>query len=505
MSSLLTPGAVFAGRYEIVRMLSHGGMGAVYEVIHRDTARRRALKVMLPTLLGDDSMRARFLLEARVTAEVASENLVETFDAGIDAATDQPFLVMELLKGSDLESWVQRGPVPWQEVVTLLSQVARGLDRTHAAGIVHRDLKPENLFVTTREDGAPLVKILDFGIAKVVNESAQKSTRSLGTPLYMAPEMLGRRTTTLSGAVDRYALGHIAYTLLTGEAYFETESRELESVLALLPLVAAGVEELPSARARRLCVTLGPGFDAWFLRATSVAASARFATAKEQIETLSEVLEREPPVVGHKARVAVARTASPEAVTLEAASASALLGEPDRGATTGDVDRPRGEEIGAASAPTLVAGPGGAPHTKDFTVAVDSPPRLRPSRRPLVLGGVGVALVSLIGVTAWLRSSGPSPPEATASSTRETASSSASGGAVSPAVSLPRATSTTVVSPVTSQAPAPDGPAGATVAMSSPLAPSASSAKARASAMVPRKTGPSPGPSECDLDPSRCR
>jgi tRNA A-37 threonylcarbamoyl transferase component Bud32 len=199
MSSLLTPGAVFAGRYEIVRMLSHGGMGAVYEVIHRDTARRRALKVMLPTLLGDDSMRARFLLEARVTAEVASENLVETFDAGIDAATDQPFLVMELLKGSDLESWVQRGPVPWQEVVTLLSQVARGLDRTHAAGIVHRDLKPENLFVTTREDGAPLVKILDFGIAKVVNESAQKSTRSLGTPLYMAPEMLGRRTTTPVG------------------------------------------------------------------------------------------------------------------------------------------------------------------------------------------------------------------------------------------------------------------------------------------------------------------
>ncbi|MBK8936693.1 MAG: protein kinase [Polyangiaceae bacterium] len=198
-----------------------------------------------------------------------------------------------------------------RSVVTLLSQVARGLDRTHAAGIVHRDLKPENLFVTTREDGAPLVKILDFGIAKVVNESAQKSTRSLGTPLYMAPEMLGRRTTTLSGAVDRYALGHIAYTLLTGEAYFETESRELESVLALLPLVAAGVEELPSARARRLCVTLGPGFDAWFLRATSVAASARFATAKEQIETLSEVLEREPPVVGHKARVALARTAPP--------------------------------------------------------------------------------------------------------------------------------------------------------------------------------------------------
>src|SRR5260221_10872929 len=97
--AVLSPGSVFHGRYEIVRCINAGGMGAVYEVIHLETRRRRALKTMLPSIVADPDLRARFRREATVTADVESEHIVEVFDAGVDADTDMPFLVMELLKG----------------------------------------------------------------------------------------------------------------------------------------------------------------------------------------------------------------------------------------------------------------------------------------------------------------------------------------------------------------------------------------------------------------------
>src|SRR5262245_48229130 len=182
---------MFHGRYQIVRCLAAGGMGAVYECVHLTTQKRRALKVMLPQVLAASGMRERFELEARVTARIESEHIVETFDAGVDEATGAPFLVMELLRGKDLANLLeQHGPFTSQEVVVLLSQAAIALDKTHAAGIVHRDLKPENLFLTSRDDGSPRLKILDFGIAKVVVDGTKTAQRTavIGTPLYMAPE-----------------------------------------------------------------------------------------------------------------------------------------------------------------------------------------------------------------------------------------------------------------------------------------------------------------------------
>src|SRR4029077_21112745 len=134
-----------------------------------------------------------FHLEGRVTGDIESDHLVRISDAGVDDATGMPFLVMDLLRGEDLGATLkQRGPIPPAEAVTFLSQVALALDKTHAAGIVHRDLKPENLFVTRRDDGPPCVKILDFGIAKVIAQSqaTQHTTEAIGTPLYMAPEQI---------------------------------------------------------------------------------------------------------------------------------------------------------------------------------------------------------------------------------------------------------------------------------------------------------------------------
>ncbi len=255
----LAPGFVFLGRYQVVRCLKAGGMGAVYEVVHLETRRRRALKVMLPAVVSDPDLRARFRLEATITAEIETEHIVETFDAGIEPETGAPFLVMELLKGEDVAGLLERrGALPAAEVVTLLRQLAVALDKTHAAGIVHRDLKPENLFVTLRDDGSPRLKVLDFGIAKVValatteahpGAVAQaKATRSMGTPLFMAPEQLGGGG-PLGPRADLYAVGHVAYTMLVGQSYWEDDPALEEGVWPLLVKVMAGAIEPASARA----------------------------------------------------------------------------------------------------------------------------------------------------------------------------------------------------------------------------------------------------------------
>ncbi len=215
--SVLRIGARFHTHYEVLSCIKAGGMGAVYEVLDHRTRRRRALKLMLQSIVSDPELRARFSREATVTSDIHSEHIVETFDAGVDPATGAPFLVMELLMGDDLGAVLEkRGSLPPSEVVTLLHQAALALARTHAAGVVHRDLKPENLFVTFRDDGSPRLKVLDFGIAKVVAQSsAAKGTRSLGTPLYMAPEQI-KGDAGIGPRADLYALGHIAYTLLAG-------------------------------------------------------------------------------------------------------------------------------------------------------------------------------------------------------------------------------------------------------------------------------------------------
>jgi serine/threonine-protein kinase len=285
----LQPGKVFQGRYEIVRCIRAGGMGAVYEVVHLETKPHRALKVMLPTIVRDESMRNRFRLEAQVTADVESDHIVETFDAGVDLETGAPFLVMELLRGEDLAHHLHaRGRLPPEEVVGVLSQLARALEQTHASGIVHRDLKPENLFIATRGEDPPRIKVLDFGIAKIVAQSsAQGGTTSLGTPLYMAPEQFSGGD--VSARTDLFTVGHIAFTLLTGEHYWEEEA----SSIGLLPLVerlSRGVEELPTHRAERSGVILPAAFDAWFLRSTARVPAERFERARDQVAALADAL-----------------------------------------------------------------------------------------------------------------------------------------------------------------------------------------------------------------------
>ena len=302
----LSPGAIFHRRYRVVRRIGVGGMGAVYEVVDDVTQGRRALKVMLPNTVDDETLLARFTLESKVIGDIESDHLIRVQDAGIDEASGIPFLVMDLLRGEDLAALLaQRGHLPPEEVVVYLSQAALALDKTHSASIVHRDLKPANLFVTRRDDGSPCVKILDFGIAKVASTADNHATtQALGTPIFMAPEQV-RGTRGIGPRTDIYALGHIAYTLLTGEPYWTEEQQAAEGIFTLLSQVVAGPVEPPSARAlRRRGVMLPAAFDAWFARAAASRPEDRFERATTATQALAQVFGGRAPtpsVVGFAA------------------------------------------------------------------------------------------------------------------------------------------------------------------------------------------------------------
>jgi eukaryotic-like serine/threonine-protein kinase len=288
----LDAGAVFASRYRVIRCLARGGMGAVYEVVHLDTNRRRALKVMSAHILHSEDLRQRFYREARIAAGIDSEFIVDVFDTGVDGATGMPFLCMELLRGEELSRRIRRlGRLPFPEIALYLHQAALALDKTHRAGIVHRDLKPENLFITQREDGVPRIKVLDFGIAKVIAEGANTSptTLSIGTPLYMSPEQFTPRA-SITGASDVYALGMIAYTCLVGAPYWEEEAGGGSSIFAFGAVAIHGPPEPASVRAYKRGVPVPPGFDEWFAAMTSVVPEERFFPATDATRALGEIL-----------------------------------------------------------------------------------------------------------------------------------------------------------------------------------------------------------------------
>jgi serine/threonine-protein kinase len=362
----LSPGQNFHGRYEIVRCLNAGGMGAVYECVHLKTRKHRALKVILPQVLAHAGVRDRFELEARVTADIDSEHVVETFDAGVDEATGAPFLVMELLRGEDLGAILEaRGPLPAGEIVVLLAQAALALDKTHAAGIIHRDLKPDNLYVTARDDGSPRLKILDFGIAKVIagNQSAHQ-TATLGTPLYMSPEQILGEGTIGPGA-DLYALAHIAFALLTGEAYWMDELQAWPAMFTFLGKVMLGATEPATARAARRGVRLPPAFDAWFARATARSAGDRFDSAATLVQALAVVLGASAPRLSAAPGVitgahgASAPLGSAQTLLAGPASGSDPLGAAARSDPAGSLaERSRGSRSAASTTRRAVMGLG---------------------------------------------------------------------------------------------------------------------------------------------------
>jgi serine/threonine-protein kinase len=212
-------GELLTGKYRIVRLIGEGGMGQVYEAEHATVGRRFAVKFLRPHLASNEEALARFRREARAAGALDSEHIATVTDFDV-AADGSPFLVMEYLEGRSLgQLLAEEGPLPVPRAAGALLQVCRGLETAHAAGILHRDLKPDNLFVVRRADGSERVKILDFGIAKLMYSAEPlpiQTGGAIGTPFYMAPEQ-ARGDKAVDERIDVYALGVILYELLSGE------------------------------------------------------------------------------------------------------------------------------------------------------------------------------------------------------------------------------------------------------------------------------------------------
>lgn len=294
MSLRLNPGTLFADDFEIVAPLAEGGMGSVYVARQRSTGKERALKILLPQFVSDERTRDRFMREARAGSQVDSEHVVEVVAAGIERGSGVPWLAMELLRGEDLEAFADRvGPLPPAQVLEIFRQLCHGLGQAHASGIVHRDLKPENVFLAAaRRVGVPFtVKILDFGIAKVISEGKREVTDAVGTPTWMAPEQTeaGR---VVSASADVWALGLVAFRLLTGAPYWKAANETDVNAMSILREVVFEPMEPASVRARTLgkSVPLSIDFDGWFARCLMRDPTQRIANATEALTLLEPIL-----------------------------------------------------------------------------------------------------------------------------------------------------------------------------------------------------------------------
>ena len=278
---IVQPGTVFAGDFRVDRALSQGGMGAVYIAEQLSTGKQRALKVMLPALVSDPALRKRFEQEARIGSMIESEHIVEVVGAGIDQGTELPWLAMELLQGEDLDHVVMaRGALPVQEVVQLFQQLCHAVGAAHRVGVVHRDLKPENIFLAKarRADASFMVKVLDFGIAKIVAEASTKQTAAMGSPIWMAPEQADQ--SPITPATDVWALGLIAFFLLTGRPFWKSANDDTSTIPMVLKEVL--FEPILPASARTAAGRpLPPGFDEWFSHCVARDPAHRFPDATQ--------------------------------------------------------------------------------------------------------------------------------------------------------------------------------------------------------------------------------
>jgi serine/threonine-protein kinase len=219
-------GAVLAGKYRVERVLGQGGMGVVVEATQLDLERRVALKFLRQATMSETTVAlARFEREARAVARLRGAHVVQIYDVG-RLEHGEPFIVMELLHGEDLSKVLDREQrLSIATAVDYVLQACEAMAEAHVAGVVHRDLKPANLFLTRGPDGRPIVKVLDFGISKLLaaeTTSANLTNGVLGSPLYMSPEQLSS-SKSIDYRTDIWSLGTILYELITGQAAFHAE------------------------------------------------------------------------------------------------------------------------------------------------------------------------------------------------------------------------------------------------------------------------------------------
>jgi serine/threonine-protein kinase len=276
-------GELLAGKYRVESLIGEGGIGTVLAAHHELLDLPVAVKILSPEFVRSPATVGRFLGEARAAAQLKSEHVARVTDAGT-LETGQPYVVMELLRGEDLEHRADRlGTLPAKEVVDAVLQALEAMSQAHAVGIVHRDLKPANLFLTQLPDGRELLKVLDFGIAKLIDSGGAPDAPSLtgghalGSPSYMAPEQI-RNGSQMDHRVDIWAFGAILYDLLTGQLPFPGDTFDAISSNVL-------VGSAPPLRTHRS--DLSEGLEAAVARCLDREPAKRFADVHELARALA--------------------------------------------------------------------------------------------------------------------------------------------------------------------------------------------------------------------------
>jgi serine/threonine protein kinase len=275
------PAGTRLGKYQIVRLLGAGGMGAVYEAVHTDIGKLVAVKTLNAQMASSPAMRSRFLREAQLTARVRHPHIVDVSDMG--EANGNAFLVMELLRGEDLAQRLGRtGPMAFVELADIMLAVCSAVSAAHAEGIVHRDLKPQNIFLADAPGGVH-PKVLDFGISKLNDpQAASTLTRTgalVGTPYYLAPEQVQNARNT-GVASDQYACGVILYECLTAIRPFHADS-----LFGIFQAIVAGSPAAP----RFYRPDLPPAMEELVLRAMSPTPQERFPSVRALGRALLEL------------------------------------------------------------------------------------------------------------------------------------------------------------------------------------------------------------------------
>jgi serine/threonine-protein kinase len=522
---------VVAGRYELDAPIGKGGFAEVWRARHLALNSFVAIKFLQVASAQNELTRKRFTTEAQVTAQLKSQHAVQVFDFGV-TEEGQPYLVMELLEGETLGRRLERlGRIGIVDTARLLGQSARALHRAHQLGIVHRDFKPDNIVVGADDEGRDYVKVVDFGIAKLVGDlepSSQptvldpsinappstftKTGSILGTPYYMAPEQV-RNASEVDLRADIWALGIVAYECLTGMVPFTGTT-----LAELFERIQSGKHPDPT----KLEPSVPVGFNDWFDVACAPEPSRRFPDAQTAWKRLMVALEcgrieLEPSIRRslttsgeHTAASARIATADGHAKTVEATAIRGVEARQRRAAQQGpsmtlDAHTLPEASPPAAEAPSLA--PAHAPASPTKTASERTAPHApRPgaSRGPLVVSVI--VLSAALGIVAWrglaARSDVPARSDQTVPAASELA-----GRAPPPAPAAPSSAPPVASAPPTVVIPPLAAPLASTSttkasvsshtksgASSAPAAPGASSKPSSRASPPPAAPAASPAP-----------
>ena len=449
-------GRVLSERYRILKKLGEGGMGVVYLAEHVVIEKKIALKVLFPDLTRRADLVQRFMQEAKSASRIGHENVIDITDFG-QSPEGYVFIAMEYLSGQDLGQVLKAsGRMPWARAQPIVLQIAKALRAAHERGIIHRDMKPENIFVLPRDDGREFVKVLDFGIAKVMGleEDVPRLTRTgmiFGTPEYMSPEQAQGHQ--VDHRVDIYAVGCIMFHMLTGRVPFKADS--------FMGILSKHMIETPESP-RSLDPTIDPAVEAVILKAMEKEPGKRFQTMRELVQELVPLGSTRDlsGAISLSSGMAVPMTAMPPGT---AVSSPIQLGA---GAATPSALMHATHELeGRASMPLAAANPEvRRSRTEMFDQASPPPPSTRGRTRAgarLVMVAVG-AVVLAAAVLIVLRQRTTALPVSTPSGSPSGATTNPVGAA--PAVVAPAAAAAApagVPAPPPSATPAPRLPTAA--------------------------------------------